>query len=118
VFGGVWPVPGSTRLGGRACFVDSALHRERLTQERLTRTYPYFAGAVEPDRVRRCNADMALACYQVVVGHPRRERQLQALDLPAWRPAVRFNIGPGYRVRPDDTEECMGEILHSWVPRR
>jgi hypothetical protein len=73
---------------------------------------------IEPDRVRRCNADMALACYQVVVGHPRRQRQIEALDLPAWRPAVRFNTGPGYRVRPDGTEEYIGEILHSWVPRR
>lgn len=73
---------------------------------------------IEPDRVRGCNADMALACYQVVVGHPRRERQLQLLNLPARRPVVRFNTGPGYRVMPDGTDEYMGEILHAWVPRR
>ncbi|MEV4201493.1 DUF4238 domain-containing protein [Micromonospora globbae] len=73
---------------------------------------------IEPDRVRACNADTALACYKVLVGHPRRERQLQMLDLPGVRPAVRFNTGPGYRVMPDGTEEYMGEILHSWVPRR
>jgi hypothetical protein len=73
---------------------------------------------IEPDRVRACNADMTLACYQVVVGHPRRERQLELLNLPPRRPAVRFNTGPGYRVKPDGTEEYMGEILHSWVPRR
>jgi hypothetical protein len=73
---------------------------------------------IEPDRVRACNADMALACYRVVVGHPRRERQLQLLSLPARRPVVRFNKGPGYRVMPDGTDEYMGEILHSWVPRR
>ncbi|WP_433531264.1 DUF4238 domain-containing protein [Micromonospora sp. CA-263727] len=73
---------------------------------------------IEPERVRACNADMTLACYQVVVGHPRRERQLELLNLPPRRPVIRFNTGPGYRVKPDGTEDYMGEILHSWVPRR
>lgn len=73
---------------------------------------------IEPDRVRACNANMALACYQVIVGHPRRERQLKLLDLPARRPALRFNTGPGYKALPDGSEESMGDILHLWVPRR
>lgn len=76
------------------------------------------ATRVEPDRVRACNADMALACYHVVVGHPRRERQLKLLDLPARPPVVRFNTGPGYKAKPDGTDDYMGEILHVWVPRR
>ncbi|MEV6524538.1 DUF4238 domain-containing protein [Longispora sp. NPDC051575] len=71
---------------------------------------------IEPDRVRACNADLASACYQVVVGHPQRERQLRLLELRARRPVVRFNTGPGYRTMPDGTSEYMGEILHSWVP--
>jgi hypothetical protein len=41
---------------------------------------------IEPDRVRTRNADMALACYQVIVGHPRRERQLKLIDLPVRGP--------------------------------
>jgi hypothetical protein len=73
---------------------------------------------IEPDRVRACNADMALGCYKLLIGHPQRKRQLQLLDLPAWRPAIRFNTGPGYQMNPDGTEEYMGEILHQWVPRR
>jgi hypothetical protein len=67
---------------------------------------------------RACNQDLAYGSYRVVVGHPRRERQLRQLDLPAKRPVVRFNTGPGYEVQPDGTEEFVGEVLHMWVPRR
>jgi Protein of unknown function (DUF4238) len=73
---------------------------------------------IEPDRVRACNADVAHACYRVVVGHPRREQQLERLDLPA-RPAVfRFHSGPGYRAMPDGTDEYLGEVIHVRRPRR
>ena len=72
---------------------------------------------IEPDRVRACNADVALACYRVIVGHPRREEQLQRLDLPAWPPVLRFNTAPGYERMPDGTYKDMGEILQIWTPR-
>jgi Protein of unknown function (DUF4238) len=84
----------------------------------LTHQYREPVTRIEPDRVRACNADIALACYRVVVGHPRRERQLRLLDLPARRPVVRFNTGPGYQTGPDGTQEYMGDILHMWVPRQ
>jgi hypothetical protein len=84
----------------------------------LTHQYREPVTRVKPDRVHASNADMALACYRVVVGHPRRERQLRQLDLPARRPVVRFNTGPGYQAGRDGTSEYMGDILHTWVPRR
>ena len=39
------------------------------------------------------------------------------VPLAEGRPTLRFNLGPGYRVHPDGTEEAMGEILHMWVQR-
>jgi hypothetical protein len=73
---------------------------------------------IEPDRVRACNADVAHACYRVVVGHPHREQQLERLDLPARRAVLRFHAGPGYRAMPDGSEEYLGEVLQIRRPRR
>lgn len=73
---------------------------------------------VEPDRVRACNADLALASHKMIIGHPRRERQLRQMHLPGRRPVLRFNTGPGYRTGPDGEQQYIGDILHIWVPRQ
>ena len=73
---------------------------------------------VEPGRVLASNADLAYACYRVVVGHPGSERRLRLLDLPARRLVVRFDEKPGYRVGPNGAREPLGDVLHTWVPRR
>jgi hypothetical protein len=73
---------------------------------------------VEPARVRASNADLANACYSVVVGHPDWERQLGLLDLPPRHPVVRFNSGPGYQVGPNGTMEPMVDVMQMWVPSR
>lgn len=72
---------------------------------------------VEPGRVRQCNADIAAGCHKFIVGHPNHPRQLHEVPLADKRPTLRFNLGPGYRVHPDGTEEAMGEIFHMWVQR-
>jgi hypothetical protein len=84
----------------------------------LTHTNRDPVKRVEPGRARASNADLAHACYGVVVGHPEWERQLRLLDLPARRPVVRFNSGPGYQVGPNGTMEPMGDLMHMWVPWR
>jgi hypothetical protein len=73
---------------------------------------------IDPKRAKACNAEQALTCYRVIVGHPQHERQLCFLDLPAQRAVMRFNKGPLHRERPDGSREYMGEVLHQWVPRR
>jgi hypothetical protein len=50
---------------------------------------------------------------------PEHEERTRALDLPAKRPVLRFDVGPTMKQdssgRYYDTGE---EILHMWVPRR
>jgi hypothetical protein len=72
---------------------------------------------VEPARVRACNADVAGTCYRFIVGHPDRQKPLEEVALAARRPAVRFNLGPGYKVSRGGTHKPMGDVIHMRVPR-
>jgi hypothetical protein len=72
---------------------------------------------VEPARVRASNADVAATCYKFIVGHPDRQKPLEEVALAAHRPAVRFNLGPGYKVSRDGTRKPMGDVIHMRVPR-
>lgn len=74
--------------------------------------------AIEPDRVRACNSDLAHACHKLIVGHPNRPKPIVAPKLRPIRPVLRFNRGPLYRKRADGTAFKDGEVLHFWIPRR
>jgi hypothetical protein len=73
---------------------------------------------VNSARVVACNRDVADACHRLVIGHPAHEAAMRALPMRDRRPVMRFSQGPGYSVGPDGRNQYMGEILHSWVPRR
>lgn len=73
---------------------------------------------VNSDRTASANQDTAFACHNYVVAHPDQRRRVEALDLPARRPTLRFNTGPLLRQQPDGTTLEDGEVLHMWVPRR
>lgn len=70
-------------------------------------------------RVAACNQDAAYACHRFLIAPPEHEERTRALDLPAKRPVLRFDVGPMMKQdasgRYYDTGE---EILHTWVPRR
>ncbi|SDZ32099.1 Protein of unknown function [Amycolatopsis xylanica] len=72
---------------------------------------------IEPDRVRRCNDDVAAGCHKFIVGHPRRPKQMHEIQLAAKRPTIRFNEAPGYRTGLDGEDEFIGDILHYWIQR-
>lgn len=84
----------------------------------LSRKSRATSARISGDRARSCNADVALASHQFIVGRPDRRSALQALPLPKHRPVLRFNVAPGVEVGPDGREEPMGDIYHAWVPRR
>lgn len=73
---------------------------------------------VHPNRTTACNAEVALTCYRVIIGHPRHDKRLRFLELPERRAVLRFNKGPMYQEKPDGSREYMGDVLHQWVPRR
>lgn len=73
---------------------------------------------IEPARVRSCNADVASGCHQFAIGHPNRPRVLEQVALARNRPVLRFDTGPGFEIAPDGSRTYMGEIHHTWVPRR
>lgn len=66
----------------------------------------------------RYNDDIALQCYEFIVSVPGRRSRLDAAVLADHRPAVRFNIGPGFETGADGVERPMGDIVHSWTPLR
>ena len=71
------------------------------------------------ERVRAVNAETAAACYGFIVARPDRQGAAEKLRMAAHRPAMRFNVGPGYQEGPDGKVTKMeGEILHFWIPRR
>lgn len=70
------------------------------------------------ERARSVNAETAAACYDFIVARPDRREAAQQVRMAAHRPAMRFNVGPGYEVEPDGKRRRMeGEILHFWIPR-
>lgn len=73
---------------------------------------------ITSDRVAGCNQDLLAGCHRFVVAHPRLERQVAELHLKPHRPVLRFNTGPGYERQPDGSYVSIGEVLHTWVPRR
>lgn len=71
---------------------------------------------VPPARFKNVNRGVASQCQDFVVGRPDRVRELRQLDLAGHRPTIRFNVAPGVQVRPDGSEEEMGDVLHIWSP--
>jgi hypothetical protein len=70
------------------------------------------------ERARACVADAAAACYQFIVGSPHQQPAIERLRLNPHRPVLRFNVAPGFQEGPDGQLEPIGDIFHSWVPRR
>jgi hypothetical protein len=71
------------------------------------------------ERVRAVNAETAAACYSFIVARPDRQHAAEKLRMAAHRPAMRFNVGPGYQEGPDGKlAKMQGDILHFWIPRR
>jgi hypothetical protein len=73
---------------------------------------------VSVSRFHDYNRDIARQCYEFIVCTPGRSSRLRDLPLADRRPAVRFNIGPGFRIAPDGTQTPMNDVLHTWVPLR
>jgi Protein of unknown function (DUF4238) len=71
---------------------------------------------VEPDRVRRCNADMAAGCYQCVVGHPEHPKWIETTNLAPRGSVLRMETVAVVKRLPDGTE-APGEAVHIWVER-
>ena len=73
---------------------------------------------VKLSRVSECNADLADACEQVIIGHPRRHVWQDKVELRDRGPVLRFNQAPGIHAAPDGSSEPMGDIIHLWTTRR
>ena len=72
---------------------------------------------VTGDRVAECNADVASACHQYVVGRPERSIMLAALSLSPKRPVLRFNQAAGFERHPDGSFVRMdGDVVHAGSP--
>jgi hypothetical protein len=71
---------------------------------------------VEPRRFQFVNAEIASRSYESVVGTVHRARRIEQLDLGDVRPAMRFNLAPGYQKVPGREDRYIGDILHMWVP--
>ncbi len=84
----------------------------------LTRRSRARSARVSPARSAAANQDVALACHNFVVAHPTQSVLVEALELPAHRPTLRFASGPLLRKLPDGRTTEDGEVLHIWVPRR
>jgi len=70
------------------------------------------------ERARSCNADLAAGCYHFIIGRPDQRAAIAGLPLAEHRPVMRFNTAPGFEVGPDGVRRPIGDILHTWVPRR
>jgi hypothetical protein len=79
----------------------------------LTRGTGTSVLSVGSQRVMKCNADLADACEQVIIGHPDRPAQLDQVELRDRGPQLRFNEGP--LIGPGNQEKTM---LHLWTTRR
>lgn len=71
---------------------------------------------VQPRRFERVNAAVASQCKDFIVTTPDRAQSLELFPMAAYRPSLRFDVGPGVRVLPDGREEPMGDVVHTWVP--
>jgi hypothetical protein len=84
----------------------------------LSRSPRSPSARINPARSAACNQDVAYACHNFIIGHPRERARLEDLDLPAKRPTLRFDTGPLLRRLDDGRTVEAGEVLHMWVPRR
>ncbi|WAX57339.1 DUF4238 domain-containing protein [Jatrophihabitans cynanchi] len=82
--------------------------RPRGTAEHLQR--------VEPKRFGEVNRTTARQCFEFLVGTVFQSRRLSSITLYRRRPALRFNLGPGFQADASGTRHPMGDIIHTWVP--
>lgn len=73
---------------------------------------------VQPHRVRRSNADMAAGCHRFIVGRPDQQHLLDAIQLYARPPVIRFNVGPLLVEGGAADKDPDAEVIHMFVPRR
>jgi hypothetical protein len=73
---------------------------------------------VAAHRVRKSNTDLAGACHRFIIGTPDRRAPLDAQRLDAWRPVVRFMVGPLFVDGPNGRERQPGDVVQMWTPRR
>lgn len=71
---------------------------------------------VQTKRFRRVNADIASQCQDQIIGAIASRVEMEALPLADWRPSIRFNVGPGWQIADDGTEENIGDVVHMWSP--
>jgi hypothetical protein len=71
---------------------------------------------VEPERFDEVNRTTAAQCYEFVVATVSQSQRLSALNLKSRRPALRFNLGPGYSPDEFGRQQPIGDIIHAWVP--
>lgn len=82
----------------------------------LSRRSRAATARVGRERVAACNQDLADGCTQFILG-PSAEA-LTRVRLAARGPRIRFNIASGVEVGPDGSRRPIGDVLHTWVPRR
>lgn len=71
---------------------------------------------VEPKRFDEVNRTTALQCFEFLIGTVFQSRRLSSVPLHRRRPALRFNVGPGFEVDASGARQPIGEIIHTWVP--
>lgn len=70
-------------------------------------------------RVRRSNRDQADCCHRFIVGSPKNRAQIDAQQLAARRPLIRFWSGPWAAFGPDGRmQKQEGDVVHIMTPRR
>ncbi|MFF2080579.1 DUF4238 domain-containing protein [Kitasatospora sp. NPDC058162] len=67
-------------------------------------------------RAAQCNADLASACEQVIVGHPQRSGWQDRVELRQRGPVLRFNHGPVTSTGGDGRDEERS-LIHLWTTR-
>ena len=68
-------------------------------------------------RLTFVNREIASRCYEAIIGSPSSSGLIDSFTLSPKKPALRFNIAPGYERDSSGNDVLMsGEILHTWVP--
>ncbi|GAB3019522.1 DUF4238 domain-containing protein [Mycobacterium bourgelatii] len=69
------------------------------------------AGTPNP---RTINAEIFRQCHKFVFGTLQSRFAIDKHEMSKRSPRIRFDTGPGYRRRPDGTDEYLGDVIHMY----
>lgn len=82
----------------------------------LVMTRDAAAGGQNPRRrARAINLETSRLCHQFVVATPQSKPKLDALQLSARAPRLRFRLGPLDQTNPHGIDEPLGEVFQMYV---